>query len=195
MFISSWEQLPHRFVVFYDRYLVFTSIAFYISIAALLDFFNTLNKYYRYFYWLPVFLLMITCRPNIDNHRNVADTIKKVKELKTENTIVYISPFWFEMNFVYYYNRLYFQDFDSRDIKGRMYKHLKKENIFPILGDSQIDTCMLRKADRIIFLDAAADFTFPENNIHKTISSFFPEFVTYEYPEIFKVFVYDRYKK
>ncbi|HQB20269.1 MAG TPA: hypothetical protein PK495_06780, partial [Bacteroidales bacterium] len=138
-----------------------------------------------------ILLFVLTVKPNITNKRDVKETVAKIKELKTNTTIVYFCPEWFDLNFVYYYNRLYFMDYDDKNIKNKIYHHLHSENIFPISNHNQIDINLIKHMDKIIYLDVAADFHYPKNNIKKELDVRYNLKNEYKFYEIFNVYEYE----
>jgi hypothetical protein len=136
-------------------------------------------------------LFTVTTKPNLTNKRNAEAAVEKIKELKTGNTIVYFCPDWFEMNFVYYYNIEHFKDYDDVDIKRKMYEYLHSENIFPISNQHQIDTNLIKQADKLIYLDAAADFHYSGNNIKNVLDAKCQLRGKYNIHEIFNIYEYE----
>jgi len=122
--------------------------------------------------------------------RNTKELIAKVKELKTPNTVVYICPDNFDVNFAYYYNKQLFKNIDPTSNKRVMYEWFAKENIYAIASYKQIDTSLIEKADKVLYLDGAADFSYHGNNVKAFLDKkmtvtqhhyFFQIFYLYEY--------------
>jgi hypothetical protein len=55
-----------------------------------------------------------------------------------------------------------------------------------------IDAQKLVDSNDVIYLDAAADLTYPNNGIQDVLSRNFNQVELYEYPEIFRVYHYSR---
>lgn len=183
MFVVSFK-VP----MFLDRYLIFVTGGFYLLLAIgvnYLDLPKTFNVGL-----LLVLLLGITFETNVDKKRNVSETIQKVKELKTANTVVYMCPDYFDINFAYYYNRQYFKDIDYPETKKKLYNHLSTEKIFPINGAGQLDTTLFKTAEKVIYIDAAADFAYPANNIKTTLDANMMMVNDYFFSEIYHVYEY-----
>jgi hypothetical protein len=183
MFISSF-WIP----MFMDRYLIFFTSAFYL-LAALVVAFLDKSKIPGISLML-IFLMGMTFTRNPDNKRQVVDSINKVKELKTPNTVVYMCPDYFDMNFAYYYNHSLFSDIDPANYMKRLRDGLAKDNIYPIASKQQIDTLLLKKADKVIYVDAAADFSYPKNKIKAYLDSCMNPVQDNFYYEIFHVIEY-----
>ncbi len=186
MFIVSF-----RIPMFLDRYLMTAAIAFPLVIGISVDYLIRKPKYELIIPIVVILLFVLTVKPNITNKRDVKETVAKIKELKTNTTIVYFCPEWFDLNFVYYYNRLYFMDYDDKNIKNKIYHHLHSENIFPISNHNQIDINLIKHMDKIIYLDVAADFHYPKNNIKKELDVRYNLKNEYKFYEIFNVYEYE----
>ena len=183
--LSFWTPM------FLDRYLMPASIAYPILIGLCADY---LSKDLKLKFVIPsivCMLLVATAKPNITNKRNVKETLAKIKEIKTSNTLVYYCSDRFTLNFVYYYNRDLFKNIIEEKDKNPLNEYLNTENIFPIISYNQIDTALIKKAHKIIFLDAAADFDYPNNNIKNYLNSNYTLTKQYKFHEIFCIYEYD----
>ena len=87
-------------------------------------------------------------------------------------------------------NRQYFKDFNDRDIKKNIVQNLKAENIYPIKNGNQIPTKSFIKGEKILYLDDAAEFNYPNNKVKQILDQhcslqrsyrFKNHFVIYEY--------------
>jgi mannosyltransferase len=183
MFVSSF-WIP----MFLDRYWIFITGSFYILTGIgvyYLEEFKSLG-----IGLLLVALIGITFQTNVDNKRHAQDVIQKVKELKTQNSIVYICVDYFDINFAYYYSRKIFKDIGNPETKTKLHKELASENVYPIHSFRQLDTVLLRKADKVIYIDAAADFAYPGNHIKAYLDSCMQLTQDYFYYEIYHVIEY-----
>ncbi|HEX2935418.1 MAG TPA: glycosyltransferase family 39 protein [Bacteroidales bacterium] len=183
MFVSSF-WIP----MFLDRYLIFFTSAFYVLVALMITFLD--KSKIPGISLLVIFLMGITFTRNPDNKRQVVDAINKVKELKTPNTVVYMCPDYFDMNFAYYYNRSLFSDIEPANYRKRLRDGLAKENIYPIASKQQIDTFLIKKTNKVIYIDAAADFSYPQNKIKAYLDSCMNPVQDNFYYEIFHVIEY-----
>lgn len=180
--VSFWIPM------FLDRYLMTAAIAFPLVVGISADY---LIKKPKYKFIIPIVIALLfvsTVKPGITNKRDVKETVTKVKEIKTSSSIVYFCPDNFDLNFVYYYN---IQDFKECDEKNKMHQFLYSENIFPISSYNQIDTNLIKYIDKIIYIDAAADFSYPENNIKNKLDLKYRLKNEYKFYEIFNVYEYE----
>ncbi len=184
MFIVSYK-IP----MFIDRYLMFVNIGFYflLAIAVVKLFTKRLPRNIMSF--LVIVLFVITFKPNISNKRDVKETISKIKELKGENTVVLFCPKHFVLNYAYYQDVNIFQDVNTKDIYKNINKDLKKINI---IGVDNINDVDIQEWEHIIYLDAAANFSHPDNDILKTLELDYTIDSKYEYYSIFNIYEYKR---
>lgn len=181
MFISSvWVPM------FVNRYVIFITPAFFLVIA--ISVVNLEKKINLKISLLIIAIMGISFNSNVDKKREVRGMVNKIKEIKTDRTIVYMCPDYFDLNFSYYYNIEYFKDIDESNLNQNLRENLASEFIFPINSFSEIDTNDFYKADKIIYIDAAADFSYPNNNIYSNLISHFDDYNIYEFPESFKVY-------
>ena len=179
--------------MFIDRYLIFITPAFFLLTAIGVNYLERKTKIP--FTILVLALMGITMQLNVDNKRDVRQLVSKVKEIKSYSTIVYLCPDYFDKNLAYYYNRDLFKDIDEDNINGKLMKNLQSENIFPINFYTSIDTSMFNLSDKVIYIDAAADFCYPQNGILPFLIDQFEEYKLYEIPEIFKVYEFQISKR
>lgn len=173
--------------MFLDRYLMPASIAFCILIGIALD---NLVKRKRFEYIAPAILCILfiaTSNPKITNKRNVKETVKKIQEIKDNNTLVIICPRDFILNYSYYQNIKAFKNYNVSNIYKNIDDSLKRSNIFCINSINDID---FKSFKHIIYLDAAANFSFPNNNVQESLNKTFQLKNQYKFYEIFNVYEY-----
>ena len=181
MFISSiWVPM------FINRHLIFITPPFFLLIAIGV---GNLEKTINLKVSLLIIAIMgISFNRNVDNKREIRGMVNKTKDIKTNRTIVYLCPDYFDLNFSYYYNIEYFKNIHDINLKENLRQNLASEFIFPINSFSAIDTNDFHIADKIIFIDAAADFSYPNNNIYSGLTSRFVDYNVYEFPESYKIY-------
>jgi len=176
--------------MFMDRYLM-PAIVIYSTLLAISADYLVQKSYYQYVIPIIIILLFIfTVKPNISNKRNVKETVMKVQNLKQDDAIVYFCPSWFDMNFIYYYDTECFKNYNCQDIKKNIYEYMDSENIFAIDNWNQIDTIKIKKFNKVIYIDAGADFSFPNNGIINKLNEISIYKNRYDFYEIFKVYEY-----
>lgn len=155
---------------FVDRYVIFVTPAFYVLLSIGL---MSLQKSLRFpLSFLTVTLLLTTFNMNVSNSHDVKRMVEQVKELEgqSEETIVYICPDYFDINFAYYYDQNYFKDVDLEsddDMKKNLRMNLRSANVYPIKNFCEIDTSVFKRGCTILYVDAAADFSYQGNNIYE----------------------------
>tara|TARA_B110000037_G_C17128072_1_gene509378 strand:- start:6518 stop:7936 length:1419 start_codon:yes stop_codon:yes gene_type:complete len=181
-FLSYWVP------VFIERYLMFLSTGFYLLLAITVDYldFKKPIKYLAPIIFCVLFLF--TTDTKNTNKRNVIETVEKIKELKSENSILYISPKWFDLNFVYYYKQAWFQDIEQHSNKTKMHDRLRSENIYFIKKGSEIYFKELKQFEKILFLDVGSKSFSPNTEIIDKLSQFGKLKEQHEFHEIFTLY-------
>jgi mannosyltransferase len=188
MFIASF-WMP----MFLDRYLIYFTATFYILAGMAISYLEEMKI--PGVSMLLVGLMILTFTTNPDNKRHTSEAIAKVLELKTSNSVVYICPDYFDLNFAYYYDKKLFTNIDKDNLKGNLLKGLALNKIYPIIWWGQIDTSLIRKSDKVIYLDGAADFCYPGNKLKTYLDSCMQPTNNYFYFEIYHVIEYKPKKK
>ncbi|MGB1039157.1 MAG: glycosyltransferase family 39 protein, partial [Bacteroidia bacterium] len=174
--------------IFLDRYLMPAAIAFSLVVALSINYLLENQKYKDILSVAVCILFAITVQPNKTNKRDVKGTIDKVIEIKQPNTNVAICPSSFALNFAYYYERELFTDYNSDDIYSNIENALKMENIHFVDTIENID---VSEWDDVIYLDAAADFSYPHNGIKDELNKNHVLKARYPFYEIFNVYEYE----
>lgn len=173
--------------IFLDRYLMPCEIGFCLLLGISLDYILQKPKIRYIIPGIVCLLFIATVKPNITNKRNVEEAVLKVKELMKPNTLVIICPKYFVVNFTYYFDQTIFKNYSVEDIYSNMDSALSKKNIFAINTISDID---FKKWEHIVYLDAAADFAIPNNNIKNVLNKEYSIEKEYNVYEIYNIFDY-----
>jgi uncharacterized membrane protein len=184
--ISYWMPL------FLGKYLMYISISFYLVLAIAADY---LIKGGKITYIVPVtvcILFIATTKPNITNKRNVKETVQKINELKYENTLVLFCPHHFILNYAYYHDIEIFKKINTVNIYENIDNALHEHNIY---GINNISDISYNKWTHIIYLDAAANFSFPNNNILDSLNQDYTLKSHSKVYEIFNIYEYSMNKK
>ncbi len=195
-FVATWFIFPFLFMfaisywipMFLDRYLIFTSIPFLLLLALAADFIFENNKYKFIVPSLLCILFIITTKPNITNKRNVRETVQKVKTFENDSTAIIICPYEFSLNFAYYYDIEIFKNVNVKNIYDNINADLKKKNIYSIYNISEFN---IKEWNNVVFLDAAADFSYPNNGILIALEKEYDLQEKLEFYEIFKVYKFN----
>lgn len=186
MFLISYKFLPHNIPMFLDRYLMIVSVAFYILLAVSLDYIEKNTKIPYLVHPIAIMLFFaLSCNPYLSNYRNMRETIAKINELQKENTAVVICPDYFVLNYAYYMERDLFQNSGSGK---ELDEALAKKNIYGLADVKKID---LSSAKHVIYLDVAAKFSYPDNNIKETYDTCFVPKSNFEYEKLYKIYEYE----
>jgi len=176
--------------IFIDRYVMPASVGFILTLAVALDY---LTKNIKHYFVLPAILFLmfiISFNPKKSNKRNARETVDLIKSMKTDQTVVYICADWFDLNFIYYFNQEIFKNYDKTDSKRNINEYLKSQKIYPINSYTHIQTKHYENADKVIFLDASANSTFPDNKIKEHLDLIFDLKSHHFFYEIFNIYEY-----
>lgn len=186
MFLISFK-IP----MFLDRYMIFTVIAYIVSLAICIDYIFSTTVYSIAFSIVCLLGMVLTFTPNIDNKRQVKETINKIVELKDSNTAVLICPDYFVLSFIYYYNQELFKIVDSTEGTSKIAQMLNHDHVFMVRNRSELPKI---DQDKIIYLDAAADFAYPNNEVYSTLEQNYILQNKHSFYEIFNVNEFSRKK-
>jgi len=176
--------ISYKIPMFVDRYLILVSIPYYIVIAVSVHYIfkGTRIKYPAFI--LLVFLFVVTLNPKISNNTDMKEVLNIVKSLKTDKSVVYLCPAWFNLAFSYHYNPKSFINAN----KDNLNNYLKEENIYPVYGVSELKNEINNNSDKIIYVDAGADFGLPNNGILQYLNKKYLFISQYKINEAFKIY-------
>jgi len=149
--------------VFLDRYLIFISIGYYLTIAVEINYLGKPEWLFYSISALSIFIMIITCNPKNGSSRNTKELVNTISHLKSKNTVVYLCPEWIDLGFVYYYNLDYFKDYKQTRSK------LNGENIFPVNNEYQVNDSVLLKCESAVYLDGWSEQVDQNNMIYKKL--------------------------
>lgn len=187
--ILCWFYIPFLFMfgisywipMFLDRYLMFIAIGFPLLVAVSTDFIIQTPKFRLLIPALICLLFIVTVKPNKTNKREVRETVQLVKQQENKETLVLVAPVHFSLNFIYYYDRDLFRLSDPELVK----KKLSERRLFCINSLEGLD---YKHAKRIVLVDAASNFSAPNNNILNTLNMEFKQVSKHHIEEIFDVY-------
>lgn len=187
--ILCWFYVPFLFMfvisfwipMFLDRYLMFVSIGFPLMVAVSTDFILQKPKIRLLIPALICLLFIVTVKPNKTNKREVRETVQLVKQLENDKTLVLVAPVHFSLNFIYYYDRELFKYPDIELAKKKLSEH----NLYCINSLEWVD---YKSAKRIVLVDAASNFSAPNNNILNTLNAEFNQVNKHHIEEIFDIY-------
>jgi hypothetical protein len=152
--------------MFLDRYILFTSVGFYLLIAHGLFWFTPVRRLPYFAAGSLLVAMVITTDISPDNCRRVDRVVEVVRELrkKDTNSVVFISPDYTSLEFTYHYSRPYFKDYKNT------FSLLSQEGIFP-LNDLLSFPPEKYFGKKVIFLDCDAGFAFGKNEVLRALDS------------------------
>lgn len=189
--IAFW--LPYLFMffisfrvpVYVDKYLVFATIPLYLLLAYFVNYKSSEKKWINYIMSAALIILFIvTSKPNIDNKRRMAEMTEYVKQIKTPQTSVIISPYWLDLSFAYYYNRDYFKDY------RHTHSLLKSESIFSTNGPEGLPFNEIENKKAVLFVAHHNELVDAENTIFGQLKKRFPSMEEKDFFDGIKVFYF-----
>ncbi len=194
--VVLWFLFPFLFMfgisfwipMFLDRYLMPASIGFVLLVALAADSIMEKKIWNLALPALVTLFFLITIQPNFNNKRNVRETIAKIQEMATENSLIYMCPPWFELNFRYYFDPACFQSYPTNPGEENSCACLNDQGVYPIYNWTNLDTGRFRSADKIIFLDAGANQAFPDNDILQQLAQYSNPGASFVFGDFFKVY-------
>jgi uncharacterized membrane protein len=190
--ILLWFAVPYLLMfavsfkvpMFIDRYILYTSIPFYLLIATAFVHFIDHPAFQAVAAGLFLLVMVKTIDLNPDNDRKMKEWIATVKSMKQPGTLVLLSPHYADMGFTYHYNIEYFKDYRN------MRKLLAQEHIYPVGTFADAEALLKSNTGDCIYLEAGNEFTDPEDRIYKTIAS---QYRNHEKYFVYKIFYVHRF--
>ncbi|WP_343634582.1 glycosyltransferase family 39 protein [Fluviicola sp.] len=190
--ILCWFYIPFLFMfvisfwipMFLDRYLMFIAVGFPVLVAVSTDFIIQKPKLRLLIPGFICLLFIVTVKPDKTNKREVRQTVQLVKQLENKETLVLVVPVHFSLNFIYYYDRNLFKLPDMELVQRK----LSKRNLYCINSLEWID---YKAAKRIVLVDAASNFSAPNNNILNTLNAGFNQTNKHHIEEIFDIYEFE----
>jgi mannosyltransferase len=186
MFLISFK-IP----VYNARYLFFLLPFYYLTIAVMA--FNLFegNK----MKWISIACIVVlfasTVNLNPSKKRESKAVTDFIKKIKKPGDLVIICTHEFLTNFAYYYDQSAFKTTGELEYEALETK-LHSENIYPVRRINEISDALLNSQQRIIYLDAGADFSNPGNNVLSTLQERFKLNSTKKFEEIFTVYTFGK---
>lgn len=183
MFIVSKFYLP----MFMDRYVLYTSIPLFLAIAFGLDFIWTKANLGRMTIVAAVVTVAITTNLNPPNNRNIKATSASLEELNDGHTSIYVCPDMFKLAIAYHANRGWFSLIDPSNPTAKLDSAMRTNNIFMVRDKEQVN---VNRSTRVVYLDAASEFVFPNNGILKMLKNNLVLADSIHHHEIFDIYIF-----
>lgn len=176
--------ISYKIPMFLDRYLIFVSFGYYFSVVVAVQYLSRRERINTWVYSLVAILFLITFKPNLDNKRHVKEAIAHLKTLEDDNTSILICGHDFVLNFCYYYDFNLFQRYNDKNVYQTMTEELNSRSIYPLY---KMDATLPLK-DKVIYFDAAADFSNPNNGIMDSLKAHYNLINTHHFETIYNIY-------
>jgi mannosyltransferase len=177
--------LSFKIPMFLDRYMVFTSIAFYLLTGHAIAYLFESKKFLLYlFAVIGAGGMMLTFNPALDNHRRLREVTETVHSMKGKTTPVVICPGWLDLGFTYHYRQDYFSD------PHFLKEHLEHEFIYPMNHPDQVQDWLFTLSDSLILFEEWPEVVDRDNGILKKISGRFKKYTEVKIPESYTVYFF-----
>ncbi len=167
MYVISLESFPFTIPMFIDRYLIHTSIPMYILIAlGLVQIADVLSrKWVKWgIYLVFAFIMLRSVHWPVDENK-MPQVVETVNQKKTDNTVIYLAPGYYILNFCSNYDYSYFKNVPDVEPFENLVKKLGEDKIFPIYNGRDVKKDLIAENKRVIYIDLAAKVLFPDNAI------------------------------
>jgi len=157
-FTSYW------FPVWEERYLVFTTPYIYLSLALIP---YTLGRQLaKSAITLLLFAFAMTSSSISTKGDKAIEVVEHVKNFQKTHpeSIVFLSPPFFDLNFAYYYDREGFEISPKNQSRGGLKYRLSRKNIHLLYKAAEIPENLPK---HILFVDAGTSFIYKENGIQE----------------------------
>lgn len=179
--------ISYKIPMFIDRYLIFITPAFYILIALSIQY--LFNK--KVIIYMSSSLLIagfiFSCTLNPSKKRNIKEVVNFVTKNKSKSTIVIICSFDFATTFAYYYDESVFKTINQNNEYNTMVSSFKKQNIYFVNSIDSEQLKLIENFDSLLYVDAAADFSVPGNNINETLNTKYTKNSVHYEDNLFKI--------
>ncbi|MCB0756373.1 MAG: glycosyltransferase family 39 protein [Flavobacteriales bacterium] len=184
-FISKWF-IP----MFTDRYILYTSVPLYLSVAWGVDHLWS-NSKLRFIGPLAIMASVIALSTlNPSNNRDVANAVHQVKEWQSENTTVYVIPEEFDLTFAYHYDRAAFSKLGKPEApKSELTNALKAQGIHVLSDASELTS---PTSAQVVCIDAHSEFLHPNNGILHKFKDEFELKDSVHFLQIFDVYLFEK---
>jgi hypothetical protein len=171
---------------FIPRYLVFTSLPFFLAVAGMLHFLIPYTRLQLASLVLIVAAMLPGFSLNPSNGSDLKGLVAHLQSEKTGVTPLVICPEFFDKTYIFHADLAVFQDY--RHFAASLLSH----NIYPATYYTDIPPTVLAGADKVIFLDAAAQFVQPDNGILMGLKATFPHVQQQHFENVWDVYVAKR---
>jgi uncharacterized membrane protein len=189
--IAFWFLLPYlgmfavSFVIpiFLDRYILFTSLGFYLLIAAVFEAY-ILRAWVRNLAGLAVIAAMVIFfDPAPSNHRSLEKVCNLVREHKASGDIVIISPEYSFMEFSYHYDLSLFVDYHNTVARLE-----SEDKVFPLRTLTDLSVDLADTSIHVVYLDCGSAFAFGNDRVGEDLRRHYGSLNLIYIDEVYKIY-------
>ena len=174
--------------MFNNRYILFNTIGLYLFIPAVISLLYQKNKYFEPAVGLVVLMFMfvyLRILPDSFIYREVSKSVDFVKSNKDENSIVILYPYWSNLQFIYYYDREIFIDFQNCN------RLMKKNGLYSVWDLQEVKQIVsANPVKRIIYIQDGI-LKDEKISIFRYLDSAYVKNDSVYFPQTIKVNIYD----
>jgi mannosyltransferase len=172
--------------VFLDRYLLFTTPALYLVIAALFELFPVRKSVKILIMFLPLVTILFFFDLSPSNNRNVKELVATVDQMKKNGSPVLISPDYAVLEFAYYFDNEAFCDYTNT------YTRLKDEAIYPVRTIKQLPQWLIDTAKSVLYVDCGSEFAYGSDVVGNELNEYFIEKEHTQVPGIYTLKLFEK---
>jgi 4-amino-4-deoxy-L-arabinose transferase-like glycosyltransferase len=175
--------------MFIDRYILYTSVPLFLSVALMV---NHVWSSIKWSFIGPVVLMVAVIwlgTLNPSNNRQVAKAVAQVKEWKTADAEVVVCPSFMDLTFSYHFEPSWLKERGViADPKSKLKLRMREAGITATMDTREIGKI---SSSRVIYFDAAADFSAPNNGILNHLSQNYSLKDSAHFHQIFNVYLFE----
>lgn len=160
MYLFSILKQP----IFIDRYILFTTPFLFVSFLIVVKYLM-FEREAKIVLLLLVIPMVVFCKYIPDTDRNPNEIANYVNELKLENSQVLICPPFYDLTFLYHFDKKSFVNYKDVNVTDNIH------SIYSV--DKALLNLLKRINESVFFVDANSEFLFPDNSILKDLNSNF----------------------
>lgn len=171
---------------FIPRYLVFTSIPFFLAVGAWLNFLIEGLRLRLGILGLVSIALLVGFQLDPPNRRDLKGLTSFIESERGNNAPLIICPNYFDKAYLFHADLKRFQRYENFE------SGCQSDRIYALNGMNSLPKGLIESNTKLILLDADAAFVYPENGFLEGLSKHYSKVEKTHFEEIFDVYVFER---